>query len=47
MTNMPKYKVGERIGQIYLDSAQEPNFVQVYELNETDRKSGGFGSTGQ
>lgn len=46
LPDMPKYKIGERIGQIYLDSAQEPYFIKVCELNKTDRQFGGFGSTG-
>jgi len=46
MPNMPKYEVGDRIGQIYLSSTYDSEFIQVKELNETDRKDGGFGSTG-
>jgi len=47
MSNMPKYEIGDRIGQIYLSSSLDINFYQVDKLNETDRKAGGFGSTGK
>lgn len=46
MPNMPKYNIGDRIGQIYVDSAEELEFVKVEKLDETKRGEGGFGSTG-
>ena len=46
MPNMPKYKVGDRIGQIKLGFSQAVEFEEVEELNETERGDGGFGSTG-
>ena len=40
------FKIGERIGQIYLEEIIPTEFEIVEELDETDRGSGGFGSTG-
>lgn len=37
-------KAGDRIAQIVLNKIEQINWVEVDELNETDRK-GGFGST--
>lgn len=46
--NMPRYKVGDRIGQIKLGLAIPMEFEFVDEINEnTERGSGGFGSTGK
>lgn len=48
MTNMDRYHVGERIGQIYVTVAPKVEFVEVDEINEdTERGEGGFGSTGK
>lgn len=47
MPNMPRYKVGDRVCQIKLGLAIPMEFVQVQELNETDRGSNGYGSTGK
>jgi len=41
------YKVGDRVGQIYLEEVIPLTFQQVNELSETDRGEGGFGSTGK
>lgn len=47
MPDMPRYKVGERIGQIKLGFTIPMEFEFVDEINEnTDRGDGGFGSTG-
>ena len=47
MPDMPRYKVGERIGQIKLGLTVPMEFEFVDEINEnTDRGDGGFGSTG-
>lgn len=47
MPDMPRYKVGERIGQIKLGFTVPMEFEFVDEINEnTDRGDGGFGSTG-
>lgn len=39
------YKVGDRIGQVYLEEVIPIEFEIVEELSETDRGDGGFGST--
>ena len=41
------YDKGDRIGQIMIMPYPKVEFVDSDELNETDRGSGGFGSTGQ
>lgn len=40
------YKVGDRIGQIYLREIIPIKFEEVEELSQTERGEGGFGSTG-
>lgn len=45
--NMPKYEVGDRIGQIKIGVTMPIEFVEVEELDETSRGMGGFGSTGK
>ena len=40
------YEVGERIGQIYFRKVEDVVFEEVDDLEESDRGSGGFGSTG-
>lgn len=47
MPNMPRYKVGDRIGQIKLGFTLPMEFDFVEELNKTERNSGGYGSTGK
>jgi dUTP pyrophosphatase len=37
---------GDRIAQIIFEQFKYPNFSEVTEITETDRSSGGFGSTG-
>lgn len=44
--NMERYKVGQRIGQIKIGTTMPIEFVIVDELDETERNSGGYGSTG-
>jgi len=39
------YKVGDRIGQMYLEEVIPTEFIEVEELEETKRGNGGFGST--
>lgn len=41
------YKPGDRIGQMYLEEIIPIQFQIVEELEETNRGSGGFGSTGK
>lgn len=45
--NMPRYQVGDRIGQIKLGFTEPMEFVEVDELSETERGSGSYGSTGR
>lgn len=42
-----KYKIGERIGQILIVPYPKIEFVEVQELSETDRGTGGYGSSGK
>ena len=41
------FKVGDRIGQIYLEEVIPIEFEEVGELTETERGTNGFGSTGK
>ena len=43
---LPKYKVGDRVAQMKIGLTLPIEFVEVDELNETERGEGGFGSTG-
>lgn len=45
--DMPIYEVGDRIGQIKIGTALPMGFVEVEELDDTDRGAGGYGSTGK
>ena len=47
MPNMPKYEVGDRIGQIKIGATFPIEFVEVEELDKTARGAGGYGSTGR
>ena len=47
MTDMPRYKVGDRVVQIKWNSTLKMDFVEVDDLSETDRGAGGYGSTGK
>ena len=47
MPTMPKYEVGDRIGQIKLGITFPMEFVEVDELDNTERGAGGYGSTGR
>lgn len=47
MSGMPRYKVGDRIGQILLGCALPMEFELTTELSDTVRGAGGFGSTGE
>jgi dUTP pyrophosphatase len=40
------YSVGDRVAQIYFDKVEEVEFVEVDNLDDSDRGIGGFGSTG-
>lgn len=41
------YKKGDRIGQLIIIKYPEVNFIEVDDLDSTERGSGGFGSTGE
>lgn len=43
---LPIYKVGDRIAQMKIGFTLPVDFDIVEELNETERKAGGYGSTG-
>ena len=47
MLNMPRYKVGDRIGQIKVGVTTPIRFVEVDELELTDRGANGYGSSGK
>lgn len=47
MPNMPRYKIGDRIGQIKLGITVPLHFIQVSELKVTERETGAYGSTGR
>ena len=47
MPDMPRYKVGDRIGQIKIGFTLPIKFVESDELSETERGDGGYGSTGK
>lgn len=47
MPDMPRYKVGDRVVQIYVSATEPVEFDVVDDLIETTRGSGGFGSTGK
>lgn len=40
------FKEGDRAFQAYLEKVEQCSFVEVRELAESERGSGGFGSTG-
>ncbi|MBO7693481.1 MAG: hypothetical protein J6T10_12695 [Methanobrevibacter sp.] len=41
------YEVGDKVGQIIIIPYPQIEFNEVEELSETQRGSGGFGSTGK
>lgn len=47
LPNMPRYKVGDKISQLKIGTTFPINFIEVEELYNTDRGSGGFGHTGK
>lgn len=44
---MPKYEVGDRIGQIKLGFTEFIQFVEVDELSDSERGVNGYGSSGK
>lgn len=47
MPNMPRYKVGDRICQMKIGATLPIEFVEVDELDETERGMKGYGSSGK
>ena len=47
LPNMPRYKVGDKICQMYIGTTLPVDFEVVEELSQTDRGSNGYGSTGR
>lgn len=45
--SISKYEIGDRIGQIIIMPYPEIEFVEVYELSDSERGTGGYGSTGK
>lgn len=45
--NLPNYQIGDRFAQIIILPYPQVMFVESEELSETERGSGGFGSTGK
>jgi len=41
------YAVGDRVAQLYVEEVIPITFIETDELTETERGSGGFGSTGR
>ena len=46
LPDMPRYKVGDRIGQIKIGAAFPIQFIELNALDDTDRGENGYGSTG-
>ena len=40
------YNIGDRVAQIYFDKVENVKFVEMKDLEGSDRGEGGFGSTG-
>ena len=47
MPTMPKYEVGDRIGQIKIGATIPIEFIESDELSKTERGTGGYGHTGK
>ena len=47
MPNMPRYKVGDRVCQMHIDTTTPIEFVECEELEQTVRGDNGYGSTGK
>lgn len=47
LTELPKYMPGDKIGQIKLGFTLPMEFVEVDELNPTERAANSYGSTGR
>lgn len=47
LTNIEIYSIGDRIGQLIIMPIPSIEFEEVEELSDTNRGTGGFGSTGK
>lgn len=47
MPNMPRYKVGDKIAQMKIGAALPIEFIEVEELNSTEKGMNGYGSSGK
>lgn len=47
MPDMPRYRIGDKLGQIKLGMAFPMEFVEVEELDDTERGENGYGSSGR
>ena len=47
LPSMPRYEVGDKICQMYIDTTVPVDFEVVEELSQSDRGSNGYGSTGR
>ena len=47
LPDMPKYEVGDRIGQLKIGFTESIVFVEVDKLSDTNRGKNGYGSTGR
>lgn len=47
MPNMPRYKVGDKVCQIHFDVCVDIEFKEVDTLEEKERGTNGYGSTGR
>ena len=45
--SMPEYNIGDRICQMKIGITPKIRFTKTFNLKETDRGAGGFGSTGR
>ena len=46
-TNVSNYKKGDRVAQMVILPYPKVEFVEVDELSDTERGTGGYGSTGK
>lgn len=47
LPNMPRYKIGDRIAQMKIGVTFPIEFIEVEELNKTERGINGYGSSGK
>lgn len=47
LPNMPRYKIGDKIAQMKIGATLPIEFIEVEELNKTERGMNGYGSSGK